>query len=557
MTRIRIVAVCAMVLLIACEQQAVEIQQPPNVILIVADDLGYTDLGLFGSEIETPNIDALARDGVTLTNFHANATCTPSRAMLLTGMDNHRVGYGLNPGVANRIPEIKGQPGYRGEFRSGIPSLANRFKDAGYTTLQVGKWHLGSNQSSWPPAQGYDRSFYLVEGGASHFSDGYGTLSNEHPAQYWEDKERVKKLPGNFFSSTFYTDKIIAYIDDSVREDQPYFAHVAYTAPHWPLQAPDTWLDKYDGRYDRGWLATRSERLERMVAAGLLDQSATVSPLPEVLGSWEQLSDDEKRVESRRMEIYAAMIAHLDHEVGRLIDFLKSNGQYDNTIIVFLSDNGPEGNDVMQIRDNADWIPTVFDLDYESMGTEGSYTWLGRGWAHVSAGPFAMYKSFLSEGGSRVPLIVKLPEQGSGNNVNDQLVSIIDIAPTVLDVAGIELEKNRPMQGVSIAKTLVDGSVPLNREDPVAFEMYGGRTVFRGRWKLSWLGPPAGSGEWELFDLATDPGETLNRATEYPDLVIELERAWNAFADENDVHRFDRDLGYGRYPDQKVRPRID
>jgi arylsulfatase len=551
MIKICSVAACALVLLAACGEQAIEAQRPLNVILIVADDLGYTDLGRYGSEIETPNIDSLARDGVTLTNFHANATCTPSRAMLLTGIDNHSVGFGANPGVANRVPEIKGKPGYIGEFRSGIVSLANRFKTAGYTTLQVGKWHLGSKKSSWPPAQGYDRSFYLVEGGASHFADGSGTLSQEDPVEYWEGDEHVENLPDNFFSSTFYTDKIISYIDDPARGDKPFFAHVAYTAPHWPLQAPDAWLDKYDGRYDEGWLAIRSERLRRMAAAGLIDEIAAVPPLPEALGVWEQLSDDEMRVETRRMEIYAAMIAHLDHEVGRLLAFLKKNGQYDNTIVVFLSDNGPEGNDVMQIRDNADWLPTRFDLGYESMGTKGSYTLLGRGWAHVSAGPFSMYKSFLSEGGSRVPLIVKLPEQASSERVSDELISIIDIAPTLLDAAGIEIDKNLPMQGVSFAAALVDDSTAVSRENPVAFEMYGGRAVFLDDWKLSWLGPPVGSGEWELFDLATDPGETRNLANEHPDIALELERAWGNFADANDVHQFDRDFGYGRYSDQK------
>jgi arylsulfatase len=545
------VVACILVLLAACGEQATKAQQPINVILLVADDLGYTDLGRYGSEIDTPNIDALAKDGITLTNFHANATCTPSRAMLLTGMDNHTVGFGLNPGVANRIPAVKGKPGYVGEFRSGVPSLATRFKAAGYETLQVGKWHLGAEKSSWPPAQGYDRSFYLVEGGASHFADASGTLSGEDPVEYWEGDEHVESLPDNFFSSTFFTDKIISYIDDSARGDKPFFAHVAYTAPHWPLQAPATWLDKYQGRYERGWLATRSERLRRMETLGLIGEKATVPPFPAALGEWDQLSDDEKRIETRRMEIYAAMIAHLDHEVGRLIDFLKRSGRYDNSIIVFLSDNGPEGNDVMQIRDNADWLPTRFDLGYERMGTEGSYTWLGRGWAHVSAGPFSMYKSFLSEGGSRVPLIIKLPEQASNETVSYELVSIIDVAPTLLDAAGAEVDKSRPMYGESFAEILVDGSKTLTRNNPVAFEMYGGRSVYRDDWKLSWLGPPTGSGEWALFDLASDPGETLNLADQHPDIVLALERAWSDFAKANDVQPLERDFGYGRYPDQK------
>ncbi len=555
-TRRIAIVVCAIVSLLACGEQATEKVRPPNIVLIVADDLGYSDLGRFGSEIETPNIDALARDGITLTNFHANATCTTSRAMLVTGIDNHAVGFGANPGVVKRFPEVRGRPGYLGEFKTGVLSLATRLKRDGYTTMLAGKWHLGSNRSSLPFSQGYERSFFLKNGGGSHFSDASGNLSDENPVEYWEGDERIKTLPDDFFSSTFYTDKIISYINEAARGDKPFFAHVAYTAPHWPLQAPDEWLDKYAGHYDRGWRAVRSERMQRMVAAGLIDESDTVSPLPVVLGSWEELSESDRRVEARRMEIYAAMISHLDHEIGRLVNYLKNSGHYDNTIIMFLSDNGPEGNDVLGVRDNADWVPKQFNLDHENMGRKGSYVWLGRGWAHVSAGPFSMYKSFLSEGGSRVPLIVKLPGQGGHASVSDELVSIIDIAPTILDVAGIGPGEISPMQGMSFLKALSGDSIGPSHDEPLAFEIYGARAVYRDHWKSLWLGPPLGKGEWQLFDLATDPGETLNLANDVPDVVLELESAWETFAEENDVYHFGRDIGYGRYSDQLVEEKL-
>ena len=548
----QLLAVAIALMLFACsnEPSAVE-KSHPNVLLVIADDLGYSDLGIYGGEIETPNIDALAQDGLVLTNFHANASCTPSRAMLLTGIDNHAVGFGANPGVARRFPEIRGRPGYRGEFAEGILTLAQRFNDAGYATYLSGKWHLGHEPSSWPPARGYERSYYFEHGGASHFADRMGNLERESPVQYWEDEQPGAELQSDFFSTTFFTDKLISYIDDGAKSGKPFFAHLAYTAPHWPLQAPDDWRDKYKNRYDQGWEAIRSERLARMAEIGLIEDSAAYSQLPEALGEWSALTKEQQRYEARRMELYAAMISHLDHEFGRLIQFLKDVDEYDNTIIVFLSDNGPDGNDILRLRNNADWIPKTFDLSYENMGRPGSYVWLGRGWAHVSATPLNLYKTFLAEGGVRVPAILKLPGVGE-RGTHRQFVSILDIAPTLLDAAGVRVESTDAMQGVSHRAALSGLESTSRPTRAVAMEIYGGRAVFEGHWKLNWAWPPYGDGEWKLFDIESDPGETQDLSEQHPDVVGRLARAWDEYVETNGVYQADLDFGYGRYPDQTI-----
>ncbi|MEM8493608.1 MAG: arylsulfatase [Pseudomonadota bacterium] len=523
-------------------------QEQPNVLLVVADDLGYSDLGVFGSEIATPHIDALASDSVVFTNFHANATCTPSRAMLLTGIDNHTVGYGANPIVAKRFPAIRGKPAYRGEFTDGTRLLAQYFAEAGYATSMAGKWHLGRNPDSWPPARGYERSYFFENGGASHFADRMGNLDIESPVEYWEGEKPAPALPEDFYSTTFYTDKLIAYIEAGVESGRPFFAHLSYTAPHWPLQAPDGWRDRYSGAYDQGWATVRSKRIARMIEIGLLDEATPVSPLPDQLGDWSELTDAQKRSEARRMELYAAMVSHLDQEFGRLVKFLKDIGEYNNTIIVLLSDNGPEGNDVMALRNNSDWVPQNFDLSYENMGRSGSYVWQGRSWAHVSATPLRLYKSFLSEGGIRVPAIMKLPGSKEARQ-HRQFASVMDIAPTLLEAARIPLGEGEQMMGVSLLTSPVKGE-EQGAARAVAMEIYGGKVVFEGRWKLMWAWPPFGEGEWKLYDIEKDPGETQDLSAQNTAIVSRLATVWYQYIKANGIYEADHDFGYGRYPDQ-------
>lgn len=524
----------------------------PNVVLIIADDMGYSDIGSMGSEIVTPNLDSLANDGVLLTNFHASASCTVSRAMLLTGIDNHKVGFGANPGVAKRVPELQGNPGYTGEFVPGTKTLAHRLRAEDYETMMSGKWHLGHSAKSYPPAQGYDRSFYVDKGGASHFSDSTGLFESENKVKYLEDSKLVNVFE-DFYSSTFYTEKLIDYLSNR-NTDKSFFAHLAYAAPHWPLQVPNDWLDKYAGKYDQGWEKVRSERINKMVKLGLVSDDISTEPLPSALGLWSELSADERKFEARRMEIYAAMISLMDKEIGRLVTYLKQTGEYDKTLIVFLSDNGPEGNNVSLIRNSAQWIEENFDQSYENMGKQNSYVWLGRGWGHVSAGPLSKYKTFLNEGGIRVPAIIKLPKATISSKAMPArysgLVSVLDILPTVLDVTGDQIEEDPELQGRSILNRLVN-SEDATDDTSFALEIYGGRAIFNGPYKgvLNW--PPIGDGSWAVYDIQNDPGETNDLAAANPDLAKQLGKRWDQWADANNVYRLTKDIGYGRYPDQK------
>ena len=511
----------------------------PHILLVVADDLGFTDLGVYGSEIPTPNLDRLAAGGTQLLNFHANASCTPSRAMLLSGLDNHAVGYGANPAAVRRMPELAVRPGYRGAFPAELPLLPSYLKAQGYGTYFVGKWHLGADPSAHPPARGFDHSLYLEQGGGSHFSDAIGTLSADEQLTYWRDGAPLKALPDDFFSTTFYVDEALRYLEDSAGQEQPVFLQLSLTAPHWPLQAPEGWRERFEGLYENGWEAVRQARLARLGAR--FPALGAGPPLPEALGAWSALSPAAQREEVRRMGLYAAMIAHLDQALGRLLDRFAEEAR--PVAVVFLSDNGPEGNDVMAIADNATWVPATFDLSYDAMGTKGSYVALGRGWGHVSAGPLNRYKSFLSEGGTRTPAILSYPGVVPAGLASDALVSITDLLPTLVAWAGGEVPQ---LAGVPIDTERLVGAP---RGQPLAMEIYGNRAVWEGPWKALW---DFSTDHWQLFHLPSDPGEQRDRSDQEPARVAEMVAIWERFAEENQVFRFPRETGYGRYPDQRV-----
>ncbi len=521
----------------------------PNVLLIVADDLGYSDLGIYGSEIPTPNIDALARSGALLTNFYANATCAPSRSMLLSGMDSHQVGFGINPSAANRLPVLRGQPGYSGNWPDNINSFVNQFSDSNYYTFMTGKWHQGSAAEATPQARGFQKAFYLQEGGASHFADAAGQTSAAAVASYFDNGEPVAALPDDFYSSEFYVNKVINYLDDRESEDaRPFFGYLAFTAPHWPLQVPMGWLDRFSGAYDEGWEIIRERRTESAKRLGLIPQDFTAAPLPSALGSWNDLSSAERRAEARRMELYAAMIAFMDDQIGRLVAHLKATGQYDNTLIVFLSDNGPEGNNIeFGLADNQSWLPERFDQSYDNMGRVNSYVTFSRGWAHVSAGPLSQYKSFLGEGGVRVPAIFSYPARIESNRKMQSLMSIMDIAPTLMAFSEVASSPNFEMQGQSATAqlTAVDNTNAIRPH--LAMETYGNKAVWSDNFKLLWNWQ---SGDWQLFDIQQDPGETNDLSVTSSALRDTLVDTFNDYAQTNGVVILEEEVGYARYPDQ-------
>lgn len=504
----------------------------PNILIIIADDLGYSDIEPFGGEIRTPNLNALAVDGVRLKNFYASPTCSPTRAMLLSGTDNHPVGLATMPGhlSANQA----GLPGYEMHLNSRAASVATRLSTLGYNTVFAGKWHIGSAPEHWPGERGFDRYFALLEGGGSHFSDRMGPTSKFSKATYVKNGALVEKLPADFYSSTFYTDQTIEFIGEGLGAGEPFFAIVGYTAPHWPLQVPDEYLGLYEGRYDLGYQAIASRRESRMRSLGLIGSSANTAKGD--IGSWQDLSSDERRREARRMEIYASMVSHMDEQIGRLFNYLELVGEYDNTLIIFMSDNGAEGKSPLGLHDNVNWIPDNFDLTEDNMGKPGSFAWTGPNWARVSSTPYRGVKASVYEGGIRVPFIASFADGDFAQGSSAAVASISDLAPTILELAGLDPavrshDEEIPITGVSLLPVLRGDANAVHGPDrEFGWEILGAHGVRKGDWKLVW-----GGEQWQLFNLADDPSERLDLSQSHPGILTEMIVVWDAYADENGV----------------------
>ena len=513
----------------------------PNILLIMADDLGYTDIGAFGSEIRTPNIDTLARSGLTMTNFYAAPTCSPARAMMLTGMDNHLTGFGT---MAEHLAvNQRGEPGFEGYLSEDVVTVATLLGDAGYHTYMAGKWHIGAAPGTRPHERGFEESFALMQGGASHFSDKKRMLNAYPRTIYLDNGEEVETLPEDFYSSAFYTDRIIENIENNREDDAPFFAWLAFSAPHWPLQVPDEHLDLYEGAYDEGYDVMRQRRLEAAQEVGLVPADIGEVPrLPRVT-PWEDLTGEEQRYSSRVMEIYAAMVERLDFNVGRLIQYLRDTGQYENTMIIVMSDNGAEGNDRMQLLDNATWVPANHDLGYENIGRRNSYSFPGPGWGQASSAPLRLFKAYLTEGGLRVPMIVVYDGIEASTGYNTALATIQDLAPTFLELAqtehpGTSYEGRtvRAMTGRSLMPLLTGqtGSV-YDEFDALGWELFGHRAVRKGDWKLLWADGKNGSDTWQLYNIAEDPREVVDVAGSEPRKLEEMIALWEGYSENNNV----------------------
>ena len=536
-------ALCLSALFSASAQAA---DKQPNFLIILADDLGYSDISSFGGEIATPNIDALANEGVRLTNFHAAPTCSPTRSMLMSGTDSHMAGLG-NMGELIQ-PFQRDQPGYEGYLNDRVASIAEVLGAGGYNTYTVGKWHLGRTEDTSPAARGFDRSYILVQGGASHFDDQFAIISNDPVAIYREDGKQVS-APEGFYSSQFYTDTLLEYIDTGRKNGKPFFALLSYTSPHWPLHVPDEWLDKYEGRYSAGYDAIRQERLARMKQMGLLPEQVQASlPMAGGLPSWDQLTEEQKKIEARSMEIYAAMVDNMDHHIGRVIDYLKATGEYDNTFILFFSDNGADGNSPQDLPGNDVWMKD-FDNSLANMGRRGSFIAYGPQWAQVSTTPFPFFKGLTSQGGIQVPAIIRHPDVSKPGSINNALSHVMDVMPTFLDMAGIKPPEGTfngrqvaPIEGVSMRPILQNKAMP---ERAIGWELFGRKALRKGDWKINNMNPPYGTGEWQLYNLADDPAESRNLAARHPDKLAELLQDWEAYVARNNVLMGEFDLRYG------------
>ena len=520
----------------------------PNILLIVADDLGYSDLGSYGSEIDTPNLDALAMAGTRFSQFHAAATCSPTRAMLLTSVDHHIVGLGAFNALS-RTSNQRGVPGYEAHLNWRAASLGEVFLNAGYHTYITGKWHLGYGAHSSPPAHGFQRSFVLADAGAGHFS-ALSVIPTRRRATYRRNG-RLTRMPEGFYSSDFFVDEMIRYIEADRPENRPFLAYVAFTAPHFPLQAKAGTVAKYEQRYLGGFEQLARRRHDRLLELDLLSHRETPEPYPlDESPAWDQLSDEQKAYESRRMAVYAAMVDDLDSATGRLIDYLKSIGEYDNTIVAFLSDNGAEGHRVKVAGiplANLIRIRTLFGVpccnnSYENIGALDSHIELGPQWASATIGPHRYYKSFPTQGGLLVPAFIAGPGI-DGPELFSGFASVKDILPTLLDAAGIANHGTSfrgrevvPMEGVSMLPMLTGESHTVHGDAyRMGWESFGKHAVRVGNWKLLRLPEPYGDNRWELFDLENDPAETRNLATTESARLAWMIEQWERYRQEANV----------------------
>ena len=503
----------------------------PNILVIVADDAGIADIGSFGSEIRTPNLDALAAVGVRFNNFGVSATCSPTRSMLLSGVDSHIAGLGNMAEFT--APNQRGKPGYEGYLSDRVASFPALLRAAGYHTYMAGKWHMGEEPAHWPAARGFERDLTLIPGGGSHLDDMWGAKGERQ--LYTRNGKVLEALRPGFHSSQDYAEAIIGNIEESRKDGRPFFAYLALQAPHDPFQLPEDWLDRYAGRYDQGYDAVRAARVARMKTLGILAPQAVASPRLPGIPAWSDLSADERKQSARRMELYAAMVEHMDANIGKVIAYLQEKALYDNTVVIFLSDNGPEGTGA---RVSAPWDNGRF----QDWGRKGTFIQYGAAWAQVSAGPFRLFKGYLSEGGIRAPLIIAGPGVTRGGRIADALAHVTDIPATILDVARVpyparfEDRPVAPLAGKPLAAILGDARRSVRGPaDWLGWELFGNKAIRQDRWKLLWLCKPNGPGTWQLYDVDTDPGETRDLARERPAIRDRLLRHWVTYEKANGV----------------------
>jgi len=516
-------------------QAALAAETRPNILLIVIDDMGYSDWGTFGSEIRTPNIDSLAAAGVKFTNFYVGPACAPTRSMLMSGNDNHVAGLGNMAEVLT--PNQVGQPGYEGHLNDRVVSVASLLEDAGYHTYLAGKWHLGEEPEHDPSRLGFEKSFTMLQGGASHFDDEWMMYANYTPT-YRENGIRVH-VPKGFYSTRFYTDKIIEYIDNQ-KDERPFFAYLSFTAVHDPLHLPDDWLNKYAGAYAGGYNALREQRLTRMKELGIIPKEASLGPWLAMVPRWEDLNAEQQKNQARKMEIYAAMVSNVDFNVGRLLDHLEKTGQKQHTLVIFFSDNGANGAEMHNYpgTDEA-WVERNSDNRPSNWGRPGSRIAQGAGWAQASSTPFRLFKGFIAEGGIRSPLVISGPGVTYAGETVHAAAHVMDIAPMLLHIAGTDYPSSYdgksvvPMRGKSMFSLLNQrNAVVREPAEPLAWEFLNWRAVRMGNFKATWISRPFGESDWQLFDLATDPGESSDLSKQQPAVTQQLISAWEKYAKE-------------------------
>jgi arylsulfatase len=526
---------------------AADAPRRPNIVIILGDDLGFADIGAFGSEIRTPNIDALANNGVRFTNFYTHASCSPTRSVLLSGVDTHLNGLGnMDEWTA---PNQRNLPGYEGYLSKQVVTLPQLLRNAGYHTYMVGKWHLGKAPDLIPAARGFERDFTLLDGAGSYW-DMTNFTAAAPQSVFTEDGRYLTRLPKDYYATKTYTDKLIGYIDAHRGDGKPFFAYVSHQAPHDPYHLPREWRNRHVGAYDQGWDAVRQARLKRQVELGIMPKGAELAERMWFIPDPTLLAPASRAILGKKMELYAGMVENMDFHVGRLIDHLKKIGEYDNTIFIVFGDNGAEGTDLFAMiagtpgsRDYLFAASKWSQTHPNAWGDPGSYVGYGPMWAQVSMTPFSQYKGWLAEGGIRNALIVSGPAvKRPKGSLNHGLLHVADIMPTLLEVAGASYPKTHeghvlpPLLGKSWGRVLAgQADSPRTEQDYLAWELFGNRAVRQGEWKLRWQYKPLGKEAWELFNLKADPAERHDLAAQHPDRVRAMVALWDSYVRANNV----------------------
>jgi len=502
------------------------------VLVVLVDDAAFTDFGAYGGEARTPTIDGLVARGARFGSHHTSPLCSPSRAMLLTGVDNHRTGVATIEEVLP--PEQEGKPGYSLHLEPGVRTIADRLKAAGYRTYMTGKWHLGHGPGDLPNAHGFDRSLALDASGADNWAPkSYMPYYQDAP---WFEDGVPAKMPASFYSSELLVDRMLDWLRADADRPEPFLAYVAFQAVHIPVQAPAETTAHYEGRFDAGWESLRHERWRRAIQLGLVAPDAPFEPMPSSLRAWSSLDDGERRIFSRSMAVYAAMLEAMDLHLGRLLAWLAETGRLDDTIVVVTSDNGPEPSDPVHAPGMGAWMwMNGYSWRLDGLGGPGSLNFIGPEWAASLSSPTRLFKFYASEGGLRVPLVIAGPGVVAGTRIASPTF-VTDVAPTLLDLASVEARGGVAMTGRSLRPVLEGRAERAHPPDePVGIEVSGNSALFKGDLKLVRNMPPWGDGAWHLHDVAADPGETRDLAADRPDLAAELQRDYAAYEREMGV----------------------
>ena len=462
----------------------------PNILIIVADDLAFSDIGCFGGNIQTPVIDKIAKEGVSFSNFHVQPSCSPTRSSLLTGNDNHVTGIGIMSEMDYPVLHNKNLPGYSGNLSKQVVTIPELLRDSGYHTYMTGKWHLGEGAGLDPNDRGFEQTLILGTGGGSHFND----LKALSPLQHMDYTYNGKpvQLPEDFYSTRNYTDSMIRFIDRNKADKKPFFGYLSYTAVHDPLHAPKEYIEKYKGKFDTGWDSLYNLRLNNLKALGIVPNDLSKFVKNPAIPAWNKLPDNLKKDFARDMEVYAAMLDYMDMSIGRVIDYLKKENMYDNTMIIFMSDNGGNGAMATSYPGNGDhkYLDT-FNNELENRGLKNSYIEAGPGWTQASTAPFRLFKLFTSEGGIRVPMIIKMP--GTSKNPgqwNKSFYHVTDIMPTILEMSGVSYpttykgNNNHAMIGKSMLPVLNGDAKEIHSNDGMGWEIFEMKAYIKGNWKI-------------------------------------------------------------------------